>query len=49
MAHVEDVPEDVMWARLQEPVYAEQMRIAQETFDAEMTGRAEGRSSAPIR
>lgn len=49
MAHVEDVPEDVMWARLQQPVYAEQMRIAQETFDAEMTGRAEGRSSAPIR
>lgn len=49
MTHVEDVPEDVMWARLQEPKYAEHMRVAQETFDAEMTGRAEGRSSAPIR
>lgn len=49
MAHVEDVPEDVMWARLQEPKFAEQMRVAQETFDAEMTGRVVGRSSAPIR
>jgi PhnB protein len=47
--HVEDVPENVMWERLQNPVYAEQMRVAQETFDAEMTGRTEGRSSAPIR
>lgn len=49
MTHVEDVPEDVMWERLQEPAYAEQMRLAQETFDAEMTGRAEARSSAPVR
>lgn len=49
MTHVEDVPEDVMWERLQEPVYAAQMRVAQETFDAEMTGRAEARSSAPVR
>jgi hypothetical protein len=49
MTHIEDVPEDVMWARLQDPVYAEQMRVAQETYDAEMTGRAEGRSSAPVR
>ncbi|MDQ0643697.1 DNA-binding NarL/FixJ family response regulator [Microbacterium murale] len=32
-----------------QPKYAEQMRVAQETFDAEMTGRAEGRSSAPTR
>jgi PhnB protein len=49
VTHVEDVAEDVMWARLQDPVYAEQMRVAQETFDAEMTGRAQGRSSAPVR
>lgn len=49
VTQVEDVPEDVMWARLQDPVYAEQMRVAQETFDAEMTGRAQGRSSAPVR
>ncbi|WP_072805551.1 VOC family protein [Rhodococcoides yunnanense] len=48
VTHVEDVPENVMWERLQEPVYARQMRIAQETFDAEMTGRNEGRSSAPM-
>ncbi|MEU4385025.1 VOC family protein [Promicromonospora sp. NPDC023805] len=49
VTHVEDVPEDAMWARLQDPVYAEQMRVAQETFDAEMTGQAQGRSSAPVR
>jgi PhnB protein len=46
--HVEDVPEDVMWQRLQEPAYAEGMRVAQETLDAELSGRKEGRSSAPI-
>ncbi|MFF0081375.1 VOC family protein [Streptomyces canus] len=49
VAHVEDVPEEEMWKRLQEPVYAEAMRVAQETFDAEMTGRGSGRSSAPVR
>jgi PhnB protein len=49
VTQVEDVPEDVMWARLQEPVCAEQMRVEQETFDAEMAGRAQGRSSAPVR
>lgn len=49
VTQVEDVPEDLMWARLQDPVYAEQMRVAQETFDAEMTGRTQGRSSAPVR
>jgi uncharacterized glyoxalase superfamily protein PhnB len=48
VAHVEDVPEEEMWRRLQEPVYAEAMRVAQETFDAEMTGRGEGRGSAPV-
>lgn len=49
VAHVEDVPEDVMWARLSEPAYAEQMRVAQATLDAEMTGRSGGRSSTPVR
>lgn len=49
VSHVEDVPEDVMWARLQEPVYAEGMRVAQETLDAELSGRTRGRSSAPVR
>lgn len=49
VTHVEDVQEDVMWERLQDRAYAEQMRVAQETFDAEMTGRTEGRSTAPLR
>ena len=49
VSHVEDVPDDVVWQRLQEPAYAEQMRVAQETLDAELSGRAQGRSSAPVR
>lgn len=49
MSHVEDVAEDVMWERLQQPAYAEQMRVAQETLDAELSGRARGHSSAPTR
>lgn len=48
-SHVEDVPEDVMWQRMQDPVYAEQMRVAQATLDAELSGRTQGRSSAPVR
>jgi PhnB protein len=47
--HVEDVPEELMWQRLQEPGYAESMRVAQETLDAELSGRAQGMSSTPIR
>ncbi|NEC89696.1 VOC family protein [Streptomyces sp. SID12501] len=46
---VEDVAEDEMWKRLQDPVYAEAMRVAQETLDAELSGRGRGRSSAPVR
>lgn len=49
VSHVEDVPEDEMWKRLQEPVYAEGMRVAQATLDAELSGRSQGRSSAPVR
>ncbi|MEU3839525.1 VOC family protein [Streptomyces sp. NPDC028635] len=49
VAHVEDVPEDEMWKRLGEPRYAESMRVAQETLDAELSGRRQGRSSAPVR
>jgi hypothetical protein len=37
-----------MWRRLSETRYAEQMRIAQETLDTELTGDAHGWSSAPI-
>lgn len=48
VAQVEEVPEDVMWQRLQQPEYAEGMRIAQETLDAELSGRSQGRSSAPV-
>jgi PhnB protein len=46
---VEDVSPGEMWRRLQEPVYAEVMRVAQETLDAELSGRRQGRSSAPTR
>jgi PhnB protein len=49
VAHVEDVPEDKMWQRLRQPEYAEAMRVAQETFDAELSGRGHGRNSAPVR
>ncbi|MEU5881077.1 VOC family protein [Spirillospora sp. NPDC047279] len=48
VAHVEDVPEDEIWKRLREPVYAEGMRVAQETLDAELGGGRQGRSSAPV-
>ena len=48
VAQVEQVAEDEMWRRLQDPVYAEQMRVAQATLDAELSGRTAGRSSAPV-
>ncbi len=48
VSHVEDVPEELMWERLRDPVYAEGMRVAQETLDAELSGRLHGRSSAPV-
>lgn len=47
--HVEDVTEDQMWERLQDPVYSERMQVAQATLDAELSGRPVGRSSAPVR
>jgi uncharacterized glyoxalase superfamily protein PhnB len=49
VSRVEDVPPDEMWKRLQEPVYAQVMRVAQETLDAELSGRRQGRSSVPTR
>ncbi|MFJ9930032.1 Uncharacterized conserved protein PhnB, glyoxalase superfamily [Streptomyces misionensis] len=49
VSHVEDVAEEEMWRRLQDPVYADRMRVAQETLDAELGGRRHGRSSAPVR
>lgn len=45
---VEDLSEGQMWERLQDPVYAEAMRDAQQTLDAELSGRRHGRSSAPV-
>jgi PhnB protein len=48
MAHVENVPEDQTWTRMAEPEYAESMRIAQETLDAELSGRDTGTASAPV-
>lgn len=48
MAHVEDVPADESWRRLSEPVYAESMRDAQETLDAELSGGGHGRASRPL-
>jgi PhnB protein len=49
ISHVEDVPEHEIWARSQIPVYAETMRVAQETLDAELSGRRQGRSSSPVK
>ncbi|MFE2267120.1 VOC family protein [Streptomyces griseosporeus] len=49
VARVESVSEEEMWRRLGEPEYAATMRVAQETLDAELTGRGHGRSSAPVR
>jgi PhnB protein len=49
VSRVEDVSADEMWKRLQDPVYAGVMRVAQETLDAELSGRRRGRSSAPTR
>ncbi|WP_350349038.1 VOC family protein [Agromyces sp. G08B096] len=46
---VEVVEEAEMWTRLQQPVYADGMRVAQETLDAELSGARQGRSSAPVR
>ena len=48
VSQIEDVPEDVMWRRLSEPRYADSMRTAQKTLDAELGGPTAGRSSAPV-
>jgi PhnB protein len=44
----EQVAPEEAWQRLGQPVYAGAMRDAQETLDAELSGRATGRASAPI-
>ncbi|MGN9795895.1 VOC family protein [Streptomyces sp. OZ13] len=48
-SRTEDVAPDVAWQRMSEPKYAESMRIAQETLDAELSGRESGVASAPQR
>lgn len=48
-SHVEDLSEDGTGRRLRDPGYAEGMRVAQETLDAELSGRRQGRASAPVR
>lgn len=48
MSHVEDVAEEEVWKRMNAPGYAETMADAQQTLDAELTGRR-GRSSRPVK
>jgi PhnB protein len=45
----EPVAPDLVWQRMSEPRYAEAMRLAQETLDAELSGREFGTASAPQR
>ncbi|MFB6618207.1 VOC family protein [Streptomyces sp. NPDC056367] len=47
MSRTEDVAPDEAWRRLSQPEYAQSMRIAQETLDAELSGRESGVSSTP--
>jgi hypothetical protein len=44
----EQVAPEEAWQRLGQPVYADAMRAAQETLDAELSGRVTGRASAPV-
>lgn len=48
-AIVETVAPEEGMRRLGEPEYQEQMRFAQETLDAELSGKAQGRASDVIR
>jgi hypothetical protein len=45
----EQVPPDQVWARMSEPRFADAMRTAQETLDAELSGRRSGVASTPQR
>jgi PhnB protein len=49
VSRVEEVAPDAAWERMYEPKYAEAMRTAQETLDAELSGRDSGTASAPKR
>src|SRR4051794_9069238 len=47
VAQVEDVSDQEMGERLRMPEYAQAMKVAQETFDAELTGRVRTDSRPP--
>jgi uncharacterized glyoxalase superfamily protein PhnB len=47
VTHIEEVAPDVAMARLAEPEFAAQMRVAQETLDRELSGR-EREASPPV-
>ncbi|MET9919857.1 VOC family protein [Streptomyces sp. NPDC006435] len=49
VSHIEQVAPDETWKRMSEPKYVESMRMAQETLDAELSGREKGVASAPLR
>ncbi|MGK2865806.1 MAG: VOC family protein [Mycobacterium sp.] len=44
----ETVTREEIWDRLQQPDYADDMRIAQASLDIELSGRNHGRDSAPV-
>lgn len=48
IANVETVTPEEGMRRLNQPEYQEQMRVAQETLDTELSGRTQGRASAVI-
>lgn len=48
VSHVEDVPVDEIGARMGQQIYIDAMRDAQETLDAELSGRPTGQASAPV-
>ncbi|MFF8712139.1 VOC family protein [Streptomyces sp. NPDC015184] len=49
VCQVEQVAPDEAWKRMTEPKYVDSMRMAQETLDVELSGRATGVASAPLR
>lgn len=49
VSRVEQVAPDQVWPRMSEPKYAEAMRVAQQTLDAELSGRESGIASTPQR
>ena len=48
VSQVENLTEEEMWSRFSQPAYAESMRIAQATLDAELSGSTTGRASPPV-